>query len=324
MRLAVIGSGSLGSLFAAYLSSQVDLILLGHWPAQMAHLRNSGLTLIHVDGCHSHHKFSVSQDSKSIPPVDIVLILVKSYQTIKAAKDAKSLLAPGGLVITLQNGLGNKENLAKTLGSKQIAQGVTSLGANMVEPGIVRHAGKGKVFVAESASNRSLIEQFAKYMNASGLETEIVGNVDGLIWGKLAVNTGINPLTALLRVPNGFLAENDLARSLMYNAAEETVAVAKSLDIELPYPSAGKWAIEVARHTAQNHSSMLQDVLRNAQTEIDAICGEVVRHGLRADIPTPINEEFLRLFSHHLDINSANHLISKIDSLNILLSRRGQ
>ena len=322
MRLAIIGSGSLGSLFAAFLSSQVDLVLLGHWPAQMARLRESGLTLIHIDGHHSHHAFSVSRDPSAIPPVEIVLVLVKSYQTLGAAREAESLLTPDGLAITLQNGLGNLEMLARILGSNRVAQGVTSLGANMVEPGIVRHAGNGQVYLAVSGNNRAILEQLAGWMNASGLEAELAADVDSLVWGKLAVNTGINPLTALLHVPNGFLASNETARSLAYDAAEETAAVADSLGINLPFPSAGLRTIEVAQHTAQNYSSMLQDVLRNAPTEIDAICGEVIRYGRQSGVPTPINEEFFRLLTQSSNTTAAKHQTSEIKPLQVLLSER--
>ncbi len=322
MRLAIIGSGSLGSLFAAYLSSEIDLTLIGHWPEQMTTLRDSGLTMIHLDGHQSHHLFPVSLKPANEPSVDFVLVLVKSYQTLRAAQDAKSILSPNGLAVTLQNGLGNKEILASVLGSTRVAQGVTSLGANMVEPGIVRHAGKGNVFIAAPADKKSYLDHLAKWLNDSGLKTELTADVDSLIWGKLVVNAGINPLSALLRVPNGYLATNEIACRLMYDAAEETAAVATSLGIKLPFPSPGKRVVEVARLTAQNYSSMLQDILRSAPTEIDAICGQIIRQGRQNGVPTPINDEFFRLIIEYQNTHFAKHPISELKPLQSLLSQQ--
>jgi 2-dehydropantoate 2-reductase len=135
----------------------------------------------------------------------------------------------------------------------------------------------------------------ANLFNQAGLTTHLVDNVDGLVWGKLAVSCGINPLTALLGVPNGFLAENESAKQVMMAAARETAVVAQTLDITLPFPDAGQRALEVAQATAANHSSMLQDISRGAPTEIEAICGAVIKYGRNAHIPTPINEKLLQL-----------------------------
>jgi len=326
MRLAIIGSGSLGSLFAAFLSPYVDLVLVGHWPAQMTLLRETGLILIHMDGHQTHHVFPVSNDPASVPPVDIALVLVKCYQTKLAAQATNTLLSSKGLAITLQNGLGNLEKLVQLLGSDRATQGVTSLGAYMVEPGIVRHAGKGQIYLPALKDNSfhapGLIQDLAILMNAAGLETAVAADVDGLIWGKLVVNAGINPLTALLRVPNGFLAANEIARKIMVDAAQEAAEVALALGINLPFADPASRVIEVAQQTAANNSSMLQDVRRNAPTEIDAICGEIARHGQRIGIPTPINEELYRLLNQDSALNKSGIQTSRIVSLNTLFAKR--
>jgi 2-dehydropantoate 2-reductase len=156
------------------------------------------------------------------------------------------------------------------------------------------------------------------------LQTSITTDVEGLVWGKLAINAGINPLTALLKVRNGFLIENKLARNLMVEAAEETAAVASKLGIALPYESAGEQAIKVARQTAQNYSSMLQDILRQAPTEIDAICGEIVNYGRQIGVPTPINREFQRLISYETNLHSSQHASSKAVDFNTLHNGRAK
>jgi len=324
MRLAIVGSGALGSLFAAHLSKQTDLVMLGHWPDQINKLRSSGLTMIHPGGQRTFHTFEVTDNPSAIKPVNIALVLVKAYQTGRAARDISQFIADSGLVVTLQNGLGNRELLANILGPSRVTQGVTALGATMVEPGLVQFAGYGPTHLAQSPEASQWVEQLAEMMNESEQQAAVTGNLAGLVWGKLAINAGINPLTSLLRVPNSFLVSNSQARNLMCAAAEETAAVARALNIELPYQDASQRAIEVAQATAENRSSMLQDIQRGSQTEIEAINGAVVRYGRSAGVFTPVNDEFLRLVRVLPNHDPAKLLMSRLDSLQALMSNRGE
>lgn len=121
------------------------------------------------------------------------------------------------------------------------------------------------------------------------------GQVNGLLWGKLVVNCGINPLTAILRAPNGELLRRPDAMFLMQCAALECADVAGAKGVTLPFLDPADKVCEVARLTATNRSSMLQDVLRGAPTECEAINGAVVRWGERLGVSTPVNEVLLRL-----------------------------
>jgi len=119
--------------------------------------------------------------------------------------------------------------------------------------------------------------------------------VDSLLWGKLSISCGINALTALLRIPNGELLKAQTAADLMARAARECATVAQACGIKLPFADAAAKAREVAERTAANKSSMLQDLLRGAPTECDAINGAVVREGKRLNVPTPVNEVLYQL-----------------------------
>ena len=297
MKVGVIGVGAMGCLFGAFLSPLADVTLLGHWPAQLAALRQNGLILVGVDGRSTRHTLAATDNPAAIAPADLALILVKSHQTDRAAALARQILKPDGLALTLQNGLGNREKLTAVLTPQNVALGITSQGATMLESGKIRHAGHGPTHLAFTAQTRERVTAVAALFNQAGLPTELTTNVDSLVWGKLAINAGINPLTALLGVRNGFLAENEAAKRVMMAAANETAVVAQALGIGLPYPDAGQRALEVAQATAANRSSMLQDVLRGAPTEIEAIGGAVVGNGRRAHIPTPINEKLLQLIA---------------------------
>jgi 2-dehydropantoate 2-reductase len=127
-------------------------------------------------------------------------------------------------------------------------------------------------------------------LRQAGFLVNVSENVQSLVWGKMIVNSAINPLTAILRVKNGQLLILPPARVLMGDLARETAVVAKTLGVELPFPSPERAAEEVAERTAENQSSMLQDVLRGAPTEIDAINGAVIRLAVENNFQVPVNE----------------------------------
>ncbi|MCW5863016.1 MAG: 2-dehydropantoate 2-reductase [Anaerolineae bacterium] len=299
MRIVIIGIGALGCLLGARLEPVADVVLLGHWPAQLAALRRDGLRLEHPDGSHSRHRLAVADDPAAISRADVALVAVKSRQTPDAAGAAERLLGSDGLALTLQNGLNNRAALRAVLGEARVALGVTAQGATTLAPGVVRHAGHGPTYFGRDAalgpSQRDCLAALAALFARAGFETQLVDDADGLVWGKLVVNAAINPLTALLRVPNGFLLEHAELVAVMRRTAAEVAAVAERQGIALPAGDPGERAIAVARGTAANRSSMLQDVERGALTEIDAICGAVVRAGRAAGVATPLNSRLADL-----------------------------
>jgi 2-dehydropantoate 2-reductase len=139
------------------------------------------------------------------------------------------------------------------------------------------------------------LETLVDLLETAGFEVHAASDLLSLMWGKLVVNTGINALTALLEVRNGKLLEGTHARSLMNTAAMETARVAEAQGIKLPYDDPTQEVEAVARRTAENESSMLQDIRRGAPTEVDAINGAVVREGDRLGVPAPVNRTLWNL-----------------------------
>jgi 2-dehydropantoate 2-reductase len=200
--------------------------------------------------------------------------------------------------------VGNWEKLAEAVGPGRAALGITAQGATIPVPGQVRHAGQGPTYLARLPGRERLLSQLSDLFNQAGLETTLVDQADSLVWGKLAINAGINPLTALLEIPNGALAEDNTLRQIVAAAANEVAAVAAARGIEFPFADAAGRTIEVARATAKNRSSMLQDISRGAPTEIEAISGAVVRYGRQVGVPTPVNEFLWRAIKNKEKVNN--------------------
>lgn len=296
LRVAIIGAGALGSLLAAKLAPLADVWLVTGWAEHAAAIRNQGLLLVELDGTQRAVPVSLATTAAEVPaPVQLALIAVKSYSTGTAAAQAQALLAADGLALTLQNGLGNLQVIAQAVGAGRAAQGVTSMGATLLSPGGVRYAGAGPTYLAAQPETAGRIAEVVGLFTAAGFETHVTHQLDSLLWGKLVVNAGINALTAILRVPNGVLAENPAARALMAAAATEAAAVAAAQGIALPYPDPVARTEAVARSTAQNRSSMLQDVLRGVPTEVEVINGAVVRIGEELGVPVPVNRLLVEL-----------------------------
>ena len=308
MKISIIGAGALGSLIAFYLSEHADVWLLSRRKEQIDAINRNGLRC-ELDGVESTRRPRAAADPAEIGLCDFVLVLTKSYATAWAAEQAQQLIATEGqglrtasdtpalspqssvlgpVVVTLQNGLGNRELLALALGDARVGQGVTALGATLLGLGQVRHAGQGAT-VFGAAPDRARMATLVALFNTCGLPAELSDDLDALVWGKLVVNAGINALTALLRVPNGALAASAEACALMAGAIAEAAAVAQARGTALPYDDPLAHTLAVAHATSANHSSMLQDVLRGSPTEIDAINGAVAREGLRLGVPTPVN-----------------------------------
>jgi 2-dehydropantoate 2-reductase len=319
MDTLIVGTGALATLFAARLSAAGHSItMLGTWKSGLEALKKNGARLIDSTGVESVYRVNATGNPRDCRGARYALVLVKSWQTERAARQLGECLAEDGLAVTLQNGLGNRETLAKVLdhvyvqtsevsfdssrtGShskdfrslvpSRVALGTTTTGATLLGPGLVRAGGDGII----SIERHQALGPLEEALMSAKFNLQIVDDAQSLIWGKLVINAAINPLTALLRIPNGELLERPAAREVMGALARETAEVARTERVSLPFSNPVDAAEDVARKTAGNHSSLLQDVRRGAPTEIDAICGAVARHGEEHGVATPYNRACWKL-----------------------------
>ncbi len=290
MKIAIIGPGAMGCLFGALLSKVVQVVLIHYKDDYVSILNDNGIVLEKQDRSRAVFRVPAVSGSRELAfKVDLAIIFTKSYKTKAASETAQKILEKDGLALTLQNGLGNLEVMEEVLGRGAAVAGVTSHGATLLAPGHVRHAGKGKTYIAGGTRNDRLLRDIVAIFNTAGIQTEISDNLDSLVWGKLIINVGINALTAVLRVPNGVLERVPQSRKIMSSAVKEAAAVAKALEIELPYDDPFDQVKKVCRATAQNRSSMLQDILKGSRTEIRSINRVIEEKGSELGIPTPVN-----------------------------------
>lgn len=290
MKITIIGPGAMGCLLGAFLSKgKEEVWLLDKNRERAQKIKEQGIKIEGISG-NWQVAMNAACEAKEIGPQDLIIIAVKSYDTKDALKNIKPLLSENTLVLTLQNGLGNIEIISEVAGQERALGGITNQGATLLDIGYVRHAGKGETVIGRTDGRIPVeLRGLREIFNKAGIETRITKDIKALLWSKLIINVGINALTAITHLHNGSLIEFETTRKILEDAVNEAIRVAKKKRIKLIYDDPLSKVEAVCEATAQNVSSMLQDVLKRRRTEIDFINGVVVRQAQALGIPTPVN-----------------------------------
>ncbi len=277
MKVSIVGPGAMGILYAARFHRHgIQTTLVDYHSSRIRALDGSGITLDSDEGLSIKAKVRVALE---VPPEqDLILVLVKARATA-------SLRLPQGVpVLTLQSGLGNVEKLCDFVGSSNVLVSMTTETATLVDQGHARHVGSGvTTFGAWTSCPTASVEEALK---TAGFEYRITDSPGQMIWENVAIAAGINPITALLDVPNGQLLALEEPRQLLRNLVVEAAKVASTEGYRFEY-SLVERAEQVCRETSDTISTMLQDVRASKRTEIDEISGEILRKAELASLPAP-------------------------------------
>jgi 2-dehydropantoate 2-reductase len=224
-------------------------------------------------------------------PVDAALVTTKTPGTVWAAEIAAKILAPDGVGLTIQNGLGNYETLVEHIGHERAAVGVIYVGAQLVN-GELRATGPGKVELGRpsAAKSRTNLDKLGRLLGEGGMDVTVVDDAWPAVWRKVVTNAAVNPLTALIGRTNAELLADAPASRVADCLAREVARVATASGVRIGEDEAVKQWRAMAALTGANRSSMLQDVEASRPTEIDAISGAVAREGERRGVAAPLNQ----------------------------------
>ncbi len=289
MKIGIIGSGAVGSLFAAHLSL-LETVETWVYDVSQSHvdaINANGLKLTGVGEVLGRPW--ATTDARELPHLDFALVATKGMHTrsaIEATVDALS----NGAVCSVQNGIGNEEVIAEYVPA--VIRGTTFPAGKLLEPGIVQWDTAGSTWIGPfepQPASMDQVQALAAVLTDSGMETLALEDARGAQWTKLIFNAASNALCSLTQLPHGRAALDEDVRWVMNGVIEEGKAVAAALGIIMEKDPAD--LLEDSVQPALDHKpSMLQDVLAQRATEIDQLNGGIVRFGVETGVPTPLNK----------------------------------
>lgn len=285
----IVGAGALGSFIGGLLSTVTRVSLIGREPHLQA-VRKDGLRITGITDGVFHPTAAIVPSDIPQEKGKVFIFTVKGYNTGLAVKTIMQFVEDRDVFMTLQNGIGNDDIISSHLGKKRIFGGVTSNGITYQEPGHIIHAGRGETVIgAVEREDDGIARNITDLFNSAGIHSRVTRNICGEVWAKLIVNAAINPLTAITGLKNGKILEIPELMETVQGVVEEVERTSRANNIQLPDCDMLAKTIGVLKNTANNKSSMLQDIERGRRTEIDSINGAVVRYARSAGIEVPLN-----------------------------------
>jgi 2-dehydropantoate 2-reductase len=292
-RVAILGAGAMGTLFAYYLAEHNDVTLVD--------VRGDV-----VDSINENH--GVAVDELPVRPVtatrdpsraydtNFLFVFVKAPNTLSAIRPFAGQLNPAAPIVSLQNGLGNEEAIKTALGGTvPLVIGITNEAGLAIGHGRSRREGIGTTVVGSAGASTETVRTVQRLISGSGLECAIAYDIRPHQWGKLLANAAINPISALADAKNGIVAADPDAAELARAVALEGAAVAQGLRVNLLFADPWEYVRSIVAMSAEGRNSMTIDLAAHMKTEIDYVNGAIVGAGRRLGIPTPYNESLLRL-----------------------------
>ncbi|MFZ0821675.1 MAG: 2-dehydropantoate 2-reductase [Candidatus Acidiferrales bacterium] len=291
-RVAVMGTGAVGGYFGGMLARAGTSVTFIARPATASVISQRGL-FIDSPNFQETIRAKASSEPSAVANAELVLFCVKTTDTESVAKTLLPHLAPGAVVLSLQNGVDNAEQLEAA--GIHALPAVVYVAASVPEPGRIKHSERGDLAIGGPANRRADLERIAATFAKAGVACKISENIQADLWSKFVFNCALNAISAIAQVGYGPVVQNDWSRETTLAAARETIAVAQAVGIELPEKDILERLIQFALKVGPVTSSTAQDIGRRKHTEIDSLNAYVVRRGAALGVPTPVNHTLTAL-----------------------------
>ena len=298
MTIAILGAGALGcTIGAALTEAGHDTWLLGRPGPHLDALRADGL-LVDDDTGSRLIAVRATANPEDVGVAELVIVLVKSFQTRDAMRAARALVGPETAVLSLQNGLGHQDLLSAVVGREHVLLGSTLVGGVLLGPGHVRAGTAGRhTWIGEvDGPGTPRAHAVAAMLSGAGLATSVSDDMIATRWEKLLINVAAGAIAALTGLTYGQLGTQPLRLATASDAVAEAMAVAAAAGVRVSTNDPDVvWQRATSGLPSGFKTSMLQSLERGQLTEIDVINGAVVRLGLRYGVPTPVNRTLVAL-----------------------------
>lgn len=293
-RVAIVGAGAVGGYFGGMLARAGARVMMIGRAAFVEAVKKNGLFLDTVQFKESV-RVEASTELNDVRGAEIVLFCVKTTDNAATSSALAPLLAPGALVVSMQNGVDNAEQIRAASGIDALSA-VVYVAASVPDPGCVKHVGRGDLVIGP---RNAQTEHVAGVFERAGVGCRISDNIAGELWTKLTWNCALNAVSALGRAKYGQIAASADARKVVETLVYEVLAVAKAANIHPPGFDDPQVALagsfKIATQMAEALSSTAQDMNRGKRTEIDSLNGYISRCGAELGVATPVNHALYAL-----------------------------
>lgn len=298
MRIAIVGAGGVGGLLAGLLARAGEEVRVVARGEHLRAIRANGLQVESPLGAFSQPVHAASDDPAALGPAEAVLVAVKAWQVAEVAPALRPLLAEGGVVVPLQNGVEAADRLAAALGEERVAGGLVAVLAWLTGPGAVRHAaGPPRVTVGERGALAGRpsprLEALAAALRRAGVVATVTPDILSAIWEKLLLVEPWGAVASAARAPIGVIRTVPETRALLAAAMREAIEVGRARGASLADDLLARTLELLDGIPPEGTASMQRDIGAGRPSELDDQVGAVVRLGRAAGVPVPVHEALL-------------------------------
>ena len=289
MRIAIVGTGAMGSLFASHLAdTDAEVWAFDVWREHIEAIRRDGL-IVHRDGGARSVRLHATSEPSDAGACDAVMVFVKYGQTAAALEAARPMIGPATTIVTLQNGIGNLDIIRAAYPQNPVAFGLTTLTCELIGAGHIEasYKGRGETYLWPSDGRPTgTMEQLCALMNQGGINTALEPQIELKIWKKLVVNCCLNTMCAIVNQNVGQAVADPSVWPFLDGVVDEIAAAARLKNVPMAADEARAFLRSVADEARTHEPSMLIDIRNGRKTEIDCLNGAVLRiceqHGVAA------------------------------------------
>jgi 2-dehydropantoate 2-reductase len=303
MRIAVMGTGGTGGYFGGLLARAGEDVTLIARGDHLEAIRKNGLAIKSVLSGDFSISAKATDNTDDIGPVDFVLFCVKAYDNAAAADQIRPLIEPETVVLSVQNGIENEQQIGEVIGPEHIVGCVSYVSSIIESPGVIAQTGgPGKIVLGEMQGGKSArAETIQSTLQNSGIATELHSDIQIALWQKFLAINGVNGITALTRLPMGEILACEETRNLMRGTMQEVEMIARASGANLPEDCVDQSMEFFSSVESSVRGSMYYDLAAGRRLELDVLNGTVVRLGGEHGIPTPINFAIYAALKPYLD-----------------------
>ena len=291
MRIAVMGTGGMGGYFGGLLARAGEDVTFIARGDHLEAIRKNGLAIKSVLSGDFSIPAKATDNTHDMGPVDFVLFCVKAYDNAAAADQIRPLIGPETVVLSVQNGIDNEQQIGEVIGLEHIVGCVSYVSSTVESPGVIAQmAGPGTIVFGEMQGGTShRTETLQSTLQNSGITAELHSDIQVALWQKFLAICGVNGITALTRLPMGEILACEETRNLLRGTMQEVETVARACGANLPEECVDQSMDLFSSMEPSIRGSMYYDLAAGRRLELDVLNGTLVRLGSEHGIPTPIN-----------------------------------